>query len=187
MRIAQVAPLALPVPPGLYGGTERVIYDLCEALVERGHEITLFASGESQTRAHLVAVTPRALWKEKPPFDPLAPAFRMHEELFRRAGEFDIIHTHTDFFALPYARHSATPVLTTLHGRLDIPHVAEGLCLFPAAHLVAISRSQRSQVPQANWAGVVHHGLALDDYRFDGKGGDELLFLGRMTPEKAPQ
>jgi trehalose synthase len=93
MRIAQVAPLALPVPPGRYGGTERVIYDLCEALVARGHEVTLFASGDSQTSARLVPAVPRALWKEKGPQDPLAPLFRMHEELFRRAGEFDLIHT----------------------------------------------------------------------------------------------
>jgi glycosyltransferase involved in cell wall biosynthesis len=186
MRIAQVAPLALPIPPGRYGGTERVIYDLCEALGDRGHEVTLFASGDSETGARLVAAIPRSLWKEKAPFDPLAPAFRMHEELFRRAEDFDVIHTHTDFFALPYARHSPTPVLTTLHGRLDIPHVADTLRLFQAAQLVAISDSQRSQAPHANWAGTVHHGLPLDDYRFDAAGGEGLLFLGRMTPEKAP-
>jgi len=186
MRIAQVAPLALPVPPGQYGGTERVIHDLCEALVGRGHDVTLFASGDSETRARLVAGAPRALWKKKGLLDPLAPVFCMHEQLFRSVGDFDVIHTHTDFFAFPYARHSPTPVLTTLHGRLDPPHVAEALRLFPAVHLVAISCSQQSQVPQANWAGVVHHGLAAENYTFDPAGGEGLLFLGRLTREKAP-
>ncbi len=186
MRIAQVAPLSLAVPPGEYGGTERVVYELTEALVDRGHDVTLFASGDSQTRARLVAGAPRALWQEKAPLDELAPMFLMHAEVFSRAAEFDVIHTHTDYHAFPYASRSPAPVLTTLHGRLDLPHVAEALCRFDAIHLVSISESQRAQVPQAPWAGTVYHGLALDQYRFDADGGEHLLFLGRLTPEKAP-
>ena len=186
MRIAQVAPLALPVPPDGYGGTERVIYDLTEALVARGHDVTLFASGDSVTSARLAPGLPRALWKEAPLQDPLAPLFRMHAEVFRRAGEFDLIHTHTDWFALPFARQSPAPVVTTLHGRLDLPQVPEVLRSFPEVHFVSISRSQQSQVPDANWAATVHHGIALDDYPFDAAGGDGLVFLGRLSPEKAP-
>jgi glycosyltransferase involved in cell wall biosynthesis len=186
LRIAQVAPLSLPVPPRHYGGTERVVYDLTEELVTRGHEVTLFASGDSKTSARLVPVVPRSLWREKVPYDPLAALFRMHEELFRRAHEFDLIHTHTDFFALPYTARSPTPVITTLHGRLDFPDVPEVLHLFPRANLVAISRSQQAQAPRASWAGAVHHGLPLDRYRFDDRGGDDLIFLGRFTPDKAP-
>jgi glycosyltransferase involved in cell wall biosynthesis len=186
MRIAQVAPLFLPVPPDQYGGTERVIYDLTEALVARGHDVTLFASGDCHTSARLVPAVPQALWKEKGRQDPIAPLFRMHAEIFRRAADFDVIHTHTDYFALPYARYSPTPVLSTLHCRLDIPHVPEILRLFPEAHLVSISDSQQSHVPDANWAGTVHHGLRLEHCPFDAAGGEGLVFLGRMSPEKAP-
>jgi glycosyltransferase involved in cell wall biosynthesis len=186
MRIAQVAPLFLPVPPDQYGGTERVIYDLTEALVARGHDVTLFGSGDCDTSARLVAAVPQALWKEKGLQDPVAPLFWMHAELFRRAADFDVIHTHTDYFAFPYARYSPAPVLTTLHGRLDIPHVPEILRLFPETHLVSISDSQQSQVADANWAGTVHHGLRLEHCPFDAAGGEGLLFLGRMSPEKAP-
>ncbi|MFL6566540.1 MAG: glycosyltransferase family 4 protein [Burkholderiales bacterium] len=186
MRVAQVAPLVLPVPPGQYGGTERVIHNLCEALVSRGHEVTLFASGDSDTSARLAPAVPKALWKDAPIPDPIAPVLRMHAEVFRRAHEFDVIHTHTDYFAFPFARESMAPVLSTLHSRLDIPHYPEMLQLFPEVHLVAISRSQQSQAPGANWAGTVHHGLAIDDYEFDPKGGEGLVFLGRLSAEKAP-
>ena len=186
MRIAQLAPLALPVPPEEYGGTERVVYDLCEALVSRGHEVTLFASGDSATSARLVPGVRQALWKAKPIPDAVAPLFRMHAEAFRRAADFDVIHSHTDYYAFPFARGSSAPVMTTLHGRLDIPYYREVLDLFPEIHLVAISRSQQSQAPRANWAGMVHHGLPLDDYEFGPDGGDRLVFLGRMSPEKAP-
>jgi len=186
MRVAQVAPLVLPVPPAEYGGTERVIYNLCEALVSRGHEVTLFASGDSDTSARLAPAVPKALSNGAPIPDPIAPVLRMHAEVFRRAREFDVIHTHTDYFAFPFARESAAPVLTTLHGRLDIPYYREMLQLFPEVHLAAISRSQQSQAPGANWAATVHHGLALGDYEFGRQGGEGLVFLGRLSPEKAP-
>src|SRR3954470_15552376 len=131
MRVAQVAPLVLPVPPAEYGGTERVIYNLCEALVSRGHEVTLFASGDSDTSARLAPAVPKALSNGAPIPDPIAPVLRMHAEVFRRAHEFDVIHTHTDYFAFAFARESRAPVLSTLHGRLDIPITPKCCSSFP--------------------------------------------------------
>ena len=186
LRIAQVAPLLLPVPPRHYGGTERVVYDLTEELVERGHDVTLFASGDSVTSARLVPAVPRGLWAEPAEHDPIAALFCMHAELFRRASEFDVIHTHTDYHAFPYVSGSPASVVTTLHGRLDVAHYPEVLRAFPKARVISISRSQRAQMPEANWAGTVHHGLPLGRYRFDPAGGRGLVFLGRIAPEKAP-
>jgi glycosyltransferase involved in cell wall biosynthesis len=184
LRIAQIAPLAVPVPPSEYGGTERVIYDLTEGLVARGHDVTLFASGDSETSGRLVPAVPQALWKEKDLTDPVAALFRMHADVFSRAAHFDLIHTHTDYFAFPYAKYSSVPVVTTLHGRLDIPDMAEMLRVLREPYLVSISRSQRSQVPDAHWAGTVHHGIVVENYRFDACGGEGLVFLGRFAPEK---
>jgi glycosyltransferase involved in cell wall biosynthesis len=174
------------VPPEAYGGTESVVHDLTEALVARGHEVTLFASGDSSTSAELAPVVSRSFWSGKAPGDPVAALFRLHIEAFSRASEFDVIHTHTDYFAFPFASQAPTPVVTTLHGRLDVPHVPELLRVSPQLHLLSISPSHRNQVPDANWIGTVHHGLPLDQYRFDPHGGSHLVFLGRMTPEKAP-
>ncbi len=185
MRIAQVAPLYVPVPPDRYGGTERVIHDLTEALVARGHEVTLFASGDSRTSARLVPAVPRALWRDASA-DAVAAHFRMHAEVFALAAEFDVIHTHTDYFAFPYIARSPAAVLTTLHGRTDAPELRALLRLFPEAHIVCISRSQERLVPEANRSATVYHGLPLEHYRFDASGGEGLLFLGRMSPEKAP-
>src|SRR5690349_12113949 len=155
MRVAQVAPLYESVPPKLYGGTERVVYDLTEELVARGHDVTLFASGDSVTSARLVPAVRQGLWAEPAAHDPIAALFCMQAEVFRRAGEFDIIHTHTDYHAFPYVAGSPTPVVTTLHGRLDVAHYPEVLRAFPKARLISISRSQRAQMPEANWAGTV--------------------------------
>ncbi|HEX2651411.1 MAG TPA: glycosyltransferase family 4 protein [Burkholderiales bacterium] len=186
MSIAQVAPLALPVPPRHYGGTERVVYDLTEALVARGHDVTLFASGDSQTSARLVRAVPRSLWSETALHDSVASLLRMHGELFYSSFDFDLIHTHTDYFALPFAALSLAPVLTTLHGRLDLPDVPEVLRLYPEADLISISHAQQAQAPGASWAGTVHHGVSLERWRFEPAGGDGLAFVGRFSPEKAP-
>jgi glycosyltransferase involved in cell wall biosynthesis len=185
MRIAQVAPLSISVPPGRYGGTERVISDLTEGLVARGHDVTLFASGDSRTSARLVAAVPRALWQE-PGADPIAADFLLHAQVFRRAAEFDLIHTHTGPAAFPYIAHAPAAVVTTLHGRLDIPEMRAILCSFPEARVVSISHAQQAQVPGANWIGNVYHGLALKDYPFGADGGGGLLFISRMARDKAP-
>ncbi|HWP34076.1 MAG TPA: glycosyltransferase family 4 protein [Thermodesulfobacteriota bacterium] len=187
MRIAQVAPLFERVPPLRYGGTERVVSYLTEALVARGHQVTLFASGDSRTSARLVPVVPRALWHDETVRDRIAPHVRQHAEVFARAAEFDVIHTHTDYFAFPYLAQSPAPVLTTMHGRCDLPEVQAVLRTFTEARLVAISQAQRDSCPGASWVGVVHHGLPVTRYRFDPEGGERLLFLGRIAPEKAPQ
>ena len=187
MRIAQVAPLFTTVPPARYGGTERVIHDLTEALVARGHEVTLFASGDSQTSARLVSTIPHAIWEGGCTADPQAAHLRMHAEVFARAGEFDVIHTHTDHFAFAYIAESSAPVVTTLHGRLDTPEWPPLLAAFPDARLISISRAQRAPVAAANWTANVYHGLVLDHYRFDPSGGAGLAFLARMCPEKAPE
>jgi glycosyltransferase involved in cell wall biosynthesis len=188
MRIAQVAPLFVPIPPQNYGGTERVIHDLTEALVARGHDVTLFASGDSQTSARLAAAVPRGLWREHASAEASAAAhFRMHAEVFRHAAEFDVIHTHTEYLSLPYIRQSPAAVLTTLHGRVDVPELRAIFRLFPEARLVSISRAHQAQAPEVSWAGSVHHGLALERYAFNPIGGEGLVFLGRMCPEKAPQ
>jgi glycosyltransferase involved in cell wall biosynthesis len=185
MRIAQIAPLVLPVPPGRYGGTERVIHDLTEGLVERGHEVTLFASGDSRTSADLQAVVPRALWQEQGA-DPLAADFLMHARALRQAGEFDIVHAHTGYNAFAFAAGMRPPLVTTLHGRLDTPHMVDILRAFPEVHLVSISEDQRTPAPDASWSATIPHGLALKDYPFDAEGGAGLCFISRMSPEKAP-
>jgi glycosyltransferase involved in cell wall biosynthesis len=186
MRIAQLAPPFLPVPPERYGGTERVIHDLTEGLVARGHAVTLFASGDSRTSARLVPTVGRSLWPEQAPIDPVATQVRIHAEVFRRASEFHLIHAHTDYFSFPYAAHCPAPVVTTLHGRLDGPELRTIFALFPAAALVSISRSQQAYAPEGRWVGNAYHGIAVEDYPFDPVGGEELLFLSRMTCEKAP-
>ncbi|WP_280151411.1 glycosyltransferase family 4 protein [Piscinibacter sp. XHJ-5] len=185
MRIAQIAPLLLPVPPGRYGGTERVIYDLTEGLVARGHEVTLFASGDSRTSARLVPAVPRALWQDSAA-DPLAADFLLHAQVFRRAAEFDLIHGHTGYRAFPYIAHAPAKVVTTQHGRLDVPSLQEIFRLFPEALQVSISRDQQAHAPQASWADTIHHGLALQNYPFDAQGGDELFFVSRLCRDKAP-
>jgi glycosyltransferase involved in cell wall biosynthesis len=185
LRIAQVAPLSLPVPPGRYGGTERVIYDLAEGLVARGHDVTVFASGDSRTSARLVSTVPRALWQESGA-DPLAADFLQHAQVFRRAHEFDVIHTHTAYRAFPYIERSSAAVVTTLHGRVDAPEMQAILQIHPQAHLVSISHAQRAHAPAAPWAATIHHGLALHEYAFAPRGGEGLVFVSRMAPEKAP-
>jgi glycosyltransferase involved in cell wall biosynthesis len=185
MRIAQIAPLALPVPPGRYGGTERVVHDLTEGLVRRGHDVTLFASGDSRTSARLRAIVPHALWQVSDT-EPGAAEFLLHAIAMREAGGFDIVHSHTGHLAFPFAAGMRAPLVATLHGRLDSPHLADILCVFAKVHLVSISQAQRLAAPDAHWSANIPHGLSPPDYPFDAEGGRALCFIGRMSPQKCP-
>ena len=188
MRIAHVAPLYERVPPRLYGGTERVVYNLVEEQVRRGHEVTLFASGDSTTSATLSAAVPRALRLDHGLSDPLAPHIVMMSQVFERAEEFDLIHCHVDYLAFPFSRLVATPTVHTLHGRLDLPHVRLVMSHFDTVPLVSISDAQRRPLEDLDpaWAGTVHHGLDLASYPPGTGRGGYLAFLGRISPEKRP-
>jgi glycosyltransferase involved in cell wall biosynthesis len=184
MRIAQVAPLYESVPPKFYGGTERVVHYLTEELVRQGHEVTLFASGDSMTSANLVSSCPVALRLNPDGEDELALHFVMLEKVFRVAADFDIIHFHLDYLHFPVSRRQEIPNITTLHGRLDIPTLK---CLyreFPDMPVVSISDAQRGPLPWINWQGTVHHGLPLDLLPAGKADGGYLAFLGRISPEK---
>jgi len=185
MKIAQVAPLIEAVPPKLYGGTERVVAYLTDALVELGHEVTLFASGDSQTKAKLSSVWPRALRLDPNVHDQFAPLFMQLEAVARRAHEFDVIHCHLDYFAFPILRLLDVPSLTTLHGRLDLPELAPLYRHYSDTPVVSISDAQREPLPHANYVGTIHHGLPQQALS-QGPGGGYLAFLGRISPEKAP-
>lgn len=184
MRIAQIAPLAESVPPELYGGTERVVSLLTEELVRRGHEVTLFASGDSRTKARLVSVTREALRLREEGGDPNLYLMLELGMVFEQAHQFDVIHSHVDFFALPFARLVETPVVTTLHGRLDLHGLQTVYEKFSTAPLVSISDNQREPVPRANWLATVYNGTDVGSHTFNDKGGDYFAFLGRICPEK---
>jgi glycosyltransferase involved in cell wall biosynthesis len=184
MKIAQVSPLYESVPPEQYGGTERVVSYLTEELVGRGHQVTLFASGDSITNAELVACCPRSLRTDPRCIDPLAHHYMMLEEVFRRAAQFDLIHFHIDYLHFPLSRRSRLSQLTTLHGRLDLPDLAPLYRRFHDMPLVSISDAQRRPIPWAKWLGTVHHGLPEDLFKFHEVPGDYLAFLGRISPEK---
>ncbi|HET8587167.1 MAG TPA: glycosyltransferase family 4 protein, partial [Candidatus Limnocylindria bacterium] len=184
MRIAQVAPVYESVPPRLYGGTERVVSYLTEELVRLGHDVTLFASADSQTQARLVSAFPESLRLAQTPLDDLAATVLTLEQVMRQADQFDLIHAHLDFQHLPLLARAPVPTLTTLHGRLDLPHWPMVLQTFAQAPLASISYAQRRPVPDANWLGTVYHGLPADRYTFHPHHGDYLLFLGRISPEK---
>ncbi|HEY2683848.1 MAG TPA: glycosyltransferase family 4 protein [Steroidobacteraceae bacterium] len=185
MKIAQVAPLIEAVPPKFYGGTERVVAYLTDALVELGHEVTLFASGDSSTKAKLAPMWPRALRLDPSVHDHFAPVFIELETLARRAHEFDVIHSHLDYFAYPTLRLLGAPAVTTLHGRLDLPELAPLYGRYDEIPVVSISDSQRSPLPAANYVATIHHGLPQNLLQA-GPGGEYLAFLGRISPEKAP-
>jgi glycosyltransferase involved in cell wall biosynthesis len=186
MRIAQVAPLYERVPPQCYGGTERVVSYLTEELVRLGHQVTLFASGDSMTQAHLAAPCPRALRLDPDCHDTLAPHVQMLGQVYRRAREFDVIHCHTDYLGLPLTRFTSTPTVITLHGRLDIPELAPLYREYAHVALVSISDAQRIPLPGVNWAATVYHGLPPELYAFQRPSRPFLLFLGRIAPEKRP-
>jgi len=185
MRIAQIAPLYERVPPLMYGGTERVVSYLTEELVRQGHDVTLFASGDSITRARLIACSQRSLRLDKQVIDPLAHHFVLLEEVFARAAEFDILHFHVDYLHYPIsARHTELRHVTTLHGLLDLPDLKPLYKTFSRIPLVSISHAQRRPLPWANWQGTVYHGLPLDLYKASDAPGNYLVFLGRVAPEK---
>ena len=184
MRIAQVAPLYESVPPKLYGGTERVVSWLTEELVRLGHDVTLFASGDSETEARLVPACDRALWRDPNCRETLPHHVRLMELVFREAPKFDVIHFHCDYMHFPLLRRQATPGVTTLHGRVH-PHDLQPLFdEYGETPLVSISDSQRWPLPGANWQGTVYHGLPRELHTFQPRADDYLLFVGRISPEK---
>ena len=186
MKIAQIAPLVESVPPRLYGGTERVVSWLTEELVALGHDVTLFASGDSRTRAELYPVVPRALRLDGL-HNSLPYNIIMLDRVAQREAEFDILHFHIDFFHYPLFRNMAHKTVTTLHGRQDLPELPDVYRAFPHMPLVSISNHQRKPVPPVNWMGTVYHGLP-DGLLHEGEGkGGYLAFLGRICPEKGPE
>ncbi|MGN6514311.1 MAG: glycosyltransferase family 4 protein [Rhizomicrobium sp.] len=187
MKIAQIAPLVESVPPKLYGGTERVVSWLTEELVRQGHDVTLFASGDSVTAAELDPVVPRALRLDGQNHNSVYFNLLMLERVARRAHEFDMLHFHIDFFQFPVFRDIANKTLTTLHGRLDLPEIQPLYRVFDSAPLVSISDSQRVPMPPVNWRGTVYHGLPADQFHLIEKPKGYLAFLGRISPEKNPQ
>jgi len=188
MRIAQVAPLYESVPPKLYGGTERVVAHLADALVQCGHDVTLFASADAQTSARLVQVRDQAIRLDPHPLkSDLAAHLSMLHEVHRRADDFDVFHFHVDLVHFPVFEDLAHRTVTTLHGRLDLTDLSEVYRRWPLYPLVSISHDQRRPLPLANWMATVPHGLAEDLYGFTPTPGDGYLaFLGRISPEKRP-
>jgi len=189
MKIAQIAPLAESVPPKLCGGRERVISYLTEELVRLGHDVTLFAAGDSETSASLVACSRHALRLDSTIRDALAPLTLMLELVRQRAHEFDILHFHLEHLHFPLFRSLARKTVTTVHGRLDLAELAPLYREFSDMPLVSISAAQRRPVPAANWVGTVHHGLAREVCPFNpafnqSARGGYLAFLGRVSPEK---
>jgi glycosyltransferase involved in cell wall biosynthesis len=186
MRIAQIAPLHEAVPPKLYGGTERVVSYLTEELVALGHDVTLFASGDSITSARLEPSWPRALRLDPAIRDPIAPHMLHLETIRRQAEDFDVLHFHMDYWPFPLFSRQKTPFLTTLHGRLDLAELQPVFDAFPHVPVVSISNSQRRPLPQANFIETVYHGVP-DKLLSPQPGGQSYLaFLGRIAPEKCP-
>jgi glycosyltransferase involved in cell wall biosynthesis len=187
MKIAQIAPLAESVPPQLYGGTERVVSNLTEELVRQGHDVTLFASGDSRTSARLVACSDVALRLNPRVKDHLPYHIMMLDQVLRRADEFDVLHFHIDLLPFPSIRKIADRTVTTLHGRLDLPDLFPFYKAFPDIPLVSISDHQRLPMPPVNWVGRVHHGIPPRMLAFNPQPVQPYLaFLGRISPEKRP-
>jgi glycosyltransferase involved in cell wall biosynthesis len=184
MHIAQVAPLTEAIPPKLYGGTERVVSWLTEELIALGHEVTLFASGDSETSARLEAVWPRALRLDGAVRDPNALHMMMLERVFQAASDFDFLHFHLDYYPFSLFSRQATPFLTTLHGRLDLPEHQPVFDTFSSVPVVSISNAQRRPLPQANWVRTVYHGLPAALLTPKPIKPSYFAFLGRIAPEK---
>jgi glycosyltransferase involved in cell wall biosynthesis len=187
MRIAQIAPLAESVPPKLYGGTERVVAWLTDELVGLGHEVTLFASGDSVTKGKLVPIIPRAIRLSRPRPEPF-PAYAAQLDAIAKAAEdFDILHCHIDWVHLPLLNRLGVPHLTTIHNRLDTPDLPPVVRRFPQAPLISISDHHRAPLPGANWLGTVYHGMPANTLAPSYQPGSYLAFLGRLTKEKGPE
>jgi glycosyltransferase involved in cell wall biosynthesis len=184
MRIAQIAPLSESVPPRCYGGTERIVSYLTEELVREGHEVTLFASGDSVTQATLVAGCEGALRLDPTTRDPLALHVAQLAEVFRRAEDFDILHFHTDYLHFLGLQNLRVAHLTTLHGRLDLPELPPLYRHFREVPLVSISDAQRTPIAWTNWQATVHHGLPTDRFSLHEQAGEYFAFVGRISPEK---
>ncbi len=186
MRIAQIAPLHEAVPPKLYGGTERVVSFLTEELVALGHDVTLFASGDSVTSAKLEAIWPRALRLDPAIRDPIAPHMLLMEAARAKADEFDVLHFHMDYWSFSLFGRQRTPFVTTMHGRLDLAELQPVFNMFPHVPIVSISDAQRRPLPQANYVRTVLHGLPANLLTPQPGPKDYLAFLGRIAPEKGP-
>ena len=184
MKIAHVAPLYESVPPKLYGGTERVVSYLTEELIDLGHDVTLFASGDSKTRATLISTLEVAIRLNPQHEDQLAPHIVQLQNLIEHAKDFDIIHFHNDYLHYPISENISIPHLTTLHGKLNIPELQLVYNTFKKQPVVSISNDQRIPVPQANFIGTVYHGLPIDLHKAGNGDGGYLAFLGRFSPEK---
>jgi glycosyltransferase involved in cell wall biosynthesis len=184
MRIAQVAPLTEAIPPKLYGGTERVVSWLTEELIQLGHDVTLYASGDSRTSARLESPWPRALRLDGTVRDPNALHMAMLEQVLRRAEEYDFIHFHLDYYPFSLFSRQPTPFVTTLHGRLDLPEHQPMFSTFSHIPVVSISNAQRRPVPNANWVRTIHHGLPARSLVPQESSHDYFAFLGRIAPEK---
>src|SRR5713101_2921439 len=184
MRIAQVSPLYESVPPKNYGGTERIVSYLTEELVAQGHEVTLFASGDSRTKARLISPCSRSFRSNGNSSDSVAYSLLLLEQVFRQANDFDLIHFHIDCLHFPFCRREPCRQLTTLHGRLDLPHLLTLFREYAGMPVVSISNSQRQPLPDLNWQGTVYHGLPRNLHTFRPNPGDYLAFLGRICPEK---
>ena len=187
MRIAQIAPLYERVPPQLYGGTERIVSYLTEELVQQGHDVTLFASGDSKTSAKLVPCCKMALRLDPSVKNPLVYHIIMLEEVRQRIDQFDVLHFHIDILQAPLIRDIADCTVTTQHGRLDLPDLIPFYGMFRELPLVSVSNDQHKYLRHANWVGTVHHGLPRDLLPFQpNAAGRYLAFLGRISPEKGP-
>jgi len=188
VRIAQIAPLYEPVPPKLYGGTERVVAHLTDALVDLGHEVTLFAAADARVKGKLIAVRDRSIRLDAAPLkSDLAAHLTMLYEVKRRTQQFDVLHFHVDMLHFTMFEQQAHKVITTLHGRLDLKDLPQAYERWPQFRLVSISRHQRRPLPDANWMATVPHGFPADLYTYCARpSGDYLAFLGRISPEKRP-
>jgi len=187
LRVAQISPLYEQVPPKLYGGSERVVSYITEELVARGHDVTLFASGDSQTSAHLEPGCELALRLHGKPELGASLQLAMLAEVYEQARyRFDIVHSHIDYWTFPLARVTKVPTVSTMHGRLDISDLHPVYDRFPEAALVSISDAQRIPLPRMNWIDTVYHGLPRDLLKFNDRRGDYLAFIGRISPEKRP-
>ncbi len=185
LRIAQLAPPFESVPPAGYGGTERVVSTLTEELVRRGHKVTLFAAGDSRTSARLVPIVDKALWHIDAPSNDFADyQAAIFGKILDQANEFDLLHSHLDYLGFPLALTTETPMLSTMHGRIDVPNLYDIYRAFADLPLVSISNAQRRPLATANWQGTVYHGIDLDQFTFNPQSGRYLAFLGRISPEK---